>query len=183
MLNPLFLPYGRKKHFMSYFVTHHCNIAQLKEEFANGKESLMLCLPLQVEVVGGCSLLLGMHGALMSVSMFLPQGALVVELFPYAVPPTGYTPYRYVSPVCGQMYAQCQTLCTSHFLSFSLHFVLRKLRCFPNEIRNRRKLHSFSRRCIPTCQSKVLSFFSPQSLNARNESDCQKSSTRSRKPP
>lgn len=36
----------------------------------------------------------GMHGSLLVLSLFMPPGAVLVEGFPYAVPPENYTPYK-----------------------------------------------------------------------------------------
>ena len=47
------------------------------------------------------SLLIGMHGSLFALAMFLPPGALIVELFPYAVNPDHYTPYRTLAELPG----------------------------------------------------------------------------------
>lgn len=38
--------------------------------------------------------LVGMHGALLVLSMFLDPGSIFIELFPYAVAPDEYTPYK-----------------------------------------------------------------------------------------
>lgn len=38
--------------------------------------------------------LLGMHGALLSLSVFLPPKAVLIELFPFGIPAENYTPYR-----------------------------------------------------------------------------------------
>ena len=43
----------------------------------------------------------GMHGSLMILSMFLQPGAFVVELFPYAVNPDHYTPYKTLCHIKG----------------------------------------------------------------------------------
>ncbi|KAI1297162.1 Protein O-linked-mannose beta-1,4-N-acetylglucosaminyltransferase 2 [Halotydeus destructor] len=39
-------------------------------------------------------LLIGMHGSALALAMFLEQGSSVIELFPYAVVPERYTPYK-----------------------------------------------------------------------------------------
>lgn len=39
-------------------------------------------------------ILVGMHGALLVLSMFLKPGSIFVELYPYAIPPEEYTPYK-----------------------------------------------------------------------------------------
>lgn len=38
--------------------------------------------------------IIGMHGSLLSFLIFLPPGSIVVELFPYAVNPLNYTPFK-----------------------------------------------------------------------------------------
>lgn len=50
-----------------------------------------------VDMIGTLStatVLLGMHGSLLSLALFLPPGSILVELFPYAVNPDHYTPYK-----------------------------------------------------------------------------------------
>lgn len=47
-----------------------------------------------IRVVRNSVALVGMHGALMVLSAFLPPGAVVVELFPYGISADNYTPYR-----------------------------------------------------------------------------------------
>jgi len=49
------------------------------------------------EIIGRLSraaVVVGMHGSLLALAVFLPPGAVLVELFPYAVNPDHYTPYR-----------------------------------------------------------------------------------------
>ena len=41
--------------------------------------------------------LIGMHGALLALSAFLPPGALLIEMFPFGVPAENYTPYKTLS--------------------------------------------------------------------------------------
>lgn len=38
--------------------------------------------------------LIGMHGALLALSAFLPSDALLIELFPFGIPQDNYTPYK-----------------------------------------------------------------------------------------
>lgn len=45
--------------------------------------------------------IVSMHGSLLILAMFLPQGSIVVELFPYAVNPTKYIPYRTLCQIPG----------------------------------------------------------------------------------
>ncbi|XP_062912512.1 protein O-linked-mannose beta-1,4-N-acetylglucosaminyltransferase 2 isoform X1 [Mobula hypostoma] len=47
-----------------------------------------------VRLISGASMLVSMHGSQLVMAMFLPRGAVVVELFPYAVNPEHYTPYK-----------------------------------------------------------------------------------------
>lgn len=54
-----------------------------------------------ISAVSQCSVLIGMHGALLVLSMFLPPGGIVVELFPYAINSHVYTPYRTLSTLSG----------------------------------------------------------------------------------
>nr|XP_054748194.1 protein O-linked-mannose beta-1,4-N-acetylglucosaminyltransferase 2-like [Lytechinus pictus] len=45
--------------------------------------------------------LIGVHGSLLSMSIFLPPGSILVEIFPYAVNPDNYTPYRTLAHLKG----------------------------------------------------------------------------------
>lgn len=40
------------------------------------------------------SIAFGMHGSLLAMSMFMPPGAILIEGYPYGVPPNNYTPYK-----------------------------------------------------------------------------------------
>lgn len=59
-----------------------------------------------IKVVHNSSVLIGMHGALMILSMFLPQteNSKVVELFFFGVDPNNYTPYKTLSDLIGIQY-------------------------------------------------------------------------------
>lgn len=46
-------------------------------------------------------LLVGVHGALLVLAMFLKPGAIFIELFPYGIPPDDYTPYRTLATLPG----------------------------------------------------------------------------------
>ena len=48
----------------------------------------------QVQLVSNASALIGMHGSLLILAMFLPPGAKLIELFPFGINPDRYTPYR-----------------------------------------------------------------------------------------
>lgn len=54
-----------------------------------------------VQLLSSASMLLSMHGAQLITSLFLPPGAVVVELFPFAVNPDQYTPYRTLASLPG----------------------------------------------------------------------------------
>ncbi|XP_069777061.1 protein O-linked-mannose beta-1,4-N-acetylglucosaminyltransferase 2 [Narcine bancroftii] len=47
-----------------------------------------------VRLISRASMLVSMHGSQLVMALFLPRGAVVVELFPYAVNPEHYTPYK-----------------------------------------------------------------------------------------
>ncbi|XP_077982442.1 protein O-linked-mannose beta-1,4-N-acetylglucosaminyltransferase 2-like [Glandiceps talaboti] len=48
----------------------------------------------QIHIVSKAFILIGVHGSLLSLSMFLPQDSIIIEIFPYAVNPENYTPYK-----------------------------------------------------------------------------------------
>ncbi|KAG8572838.1 hypothetical protein GDO81_012182 [Engystomops pustulosus] len=54
-----------------------------------------------VRLVSNASMLVSMHGAQLALSLFLPKGAAVVELFPYGVNPHHYTPYKTLATLPG----------------------------------------------------------------------------------
>ncbi|XP_014788384.1 protein O-linked-mannose beta-1,4-N-acetylglucosaminyltransferase 2 [Octopus bimaculoides] len=47
-----------------------------------------------IEVVSNSIGIIGMHGSLLTLAMYLPAGSILIELFPYAVNPDHYTPYK-----------------------------------------------------------------------------------------
>ena len=49
--------------------------------------------------------IIGMHGSLLSLAMFLKQGSIMIELFPYAVNPANYTPYKTLCQIPGMLIA------------------------------------------------------------------------------
>ncbi|XP_072268455.1 protein O-linked-mannose beta-1,4-N-acetylglucosaminyltransferase 2 [Pyxicephalus adspersus] len=54
-----------------------------------------------VRLISNASMLVSMHGAQMVMSLFLPRGAAVVELFPYGINPDHYTPYKTLATLPG----------------------------------------------------------------------------------
>jgi len=54
-----------------------------------------------IYLISKSSILLGMHGSLLALAMFLPEGSTVVELFPYAINPVHYTPYKTLANLRG----------------------------------------------------------------------------------
>jgi len=54
-----------------------------------------------IYLVSKSSILIGMHGSLLALAMFLPRGSTVVELFPYAINPAHYTPYKTLAGLRG----------------------------------------------------------------------------------
>ncbi|XP_010944223.1 protein O-linked-mannose beta-1,4-N-acetylglucosaminyltransferase 2 [Camelus bactrianus] len=54
-----------------------------------------------VRLISNASMLVSMHGAQLVTALFLPRGAAVVELFPYAVNPDHYTPYKTLATLPG----------------------------------------------------------------------------------
>ena len=47
----------------------------------------------QVQIISKASALIGMHGSMLIMAMFLPPGASLIELFPFGINPDHYTPY------------------------------------------------------------------------------------------
>lgn len=54
-----------------------------------------------IQIISGATILVSMHGAQMITSMFLSRGAAVVELYPYAINPEQYTPYKTLASLPG----------------------------------------------------------------------------------
>ncbi len=55
----------------------------------------------QVAAVRTAAVAVGMHGALLAMALFLPPGAILIELFPYGVPAENYTPYKTMAGLRG----------------------------------------------------------------------------------
>ena len=54
-----------------------------------------------IAILSKAAILIGMHGSLLSLSMFLPPSAILVELFPFAVNSNNYTPYKTLANLQG----------------------------------------------------------------------------------
>lgn len=54
-----------------------------------------------IALVSKSLLLIGMHGSLLILSMFLPPDSVFIELYPYGVNPDHYTPYKTLSELPG----------------------------------------------------------------------------------
>jgi protein O-mannose beta-1,4-N-acetylglucosaminyltransferase len=59
----------------------------------------------QVSILRKSIIAIGMHGSALILGMFLPPGALLVELFPYRVPAENYTPYKTMARLHGMRLA------------------------------------------------------------------------------
>eukprot|EP00053_Salpingoeca_punica_P019054 m.190023 g.190023 ORF g.190023 m.190023 type:complete len:871 (-) comp17557_c0_seq4:1593-4205(-) len=55
----------------------------------------------QVRELRQAWLAVGMHGSILGMAMFLPPGATLLELFPWAVPAENYTPYKTMASLPG----------------------------------------------------------------------------------
>ena len=55
----------------------------------------------QVQLVSRASALIGMHGSILIMAMFLPPSAKLIELFPFGVNPNHYTPYHTLANLPG----------------------------------------------------------------------------------
>lgn len=55
----------------------------------------------QVRLLRRAVIGIGMHGSLLVMGMFMPPGAVLIELYPYAVPADNYTPYNTMARLHG----------------------------------------------------------------------------------
>lgn len=64
-----------------------------------GEESMTLTE--MIETIHESAVMIGMHGALMILSMFLPPGAKLIEMYFFGVDPDNYTPYKTLAGLTG----------------------------------------------------------------------------------
>jgi protein O-mannose beta-1,4-N-acetylglucosaminyltransferase len=55
----------------------------------------------QVKTLQRTKIAVGMHGSLLIMSLFMPPGSILIELYPFAVPPENYTPYKTLAGLPG----------------------------------------------------------------------------------
>ena len=96
---PSMMPYGvlfsRKRH--RKILNQKALIGSIENEFQLTMQVVSLEEDSVKEIIRQLScarLLVSMHGALMILSMFLPRGAMVVEMYPYAINPDFYQVYK-----------------------------------------------------------------------------------------
>ncbi len=80
----------------------------IKEEFPGCLVNLLRAeeasLEELIEAVALTDVLVGMHGALLALIAFLPPGSKLIEMFPYAIPPENYTPFKTLARLLGIEY-------------------------------------------------------------------------------
>lgn len=57
-----------------------------------------------IELAAASDVLIGMHGALLALTAFLPSGSKLIEMFPFAVPAENYTPFKTLASLVGVKY-------------------------------------------------------------------------------
>ncbi len=55
----------------------------------------------QMQILGRADMAIGVHGSIFVMGMFMKPGAVLVELFPFAVPAAHYTPYKTLANLRG----------------------------------------------------------------------------------
>jgi len=78
--------------------------AELKEEFQLAVVYVRmeeLTFLEQLAILQRTRVAIGMHGSILIMGMFLPENAILIELYPYAVPSENYTPYRKMASLPG----------------------------------------------------------------------------------
>ena len=54
-----------------------------------------------IKRISSAAVVVGMHGSLLTLAIFMPPGSILIELFPYAVNPLHYTPYSTLASLPG----------------------------------------------------------------------------------
>ena len=62
-----------------------------------------------ITTISNAKLLIGVHGAHLVTSLFLPPGALLVEIYPFGIPSENYTPYKTLASLIGVRYLPYET--------------------------------------------------------------------------
>lgn len=70
-----------------------------------------------VRVLRGANMLIAMHGSALVLSMFLRPNSTVLELFPFAVNPDHYTPYKTLAQLRGIFYLSWRNLNKSNTIT------------------------------------------------------------------
>jgi protein O-mannose beta-1,4-N-acetylglucosaminyltransferase len=66
-----------------------------------------------VKILRTTSIAFGMHGALLTMTMFMPPGSILIEGFPYAIPAENYTPYKTMVELPGMFMTYKAWTCTN----------------------------------------------------------------------
>ena len=72
-------------------------MVRLAREFSKSVKTVDLeshSLAEVIDAVSRSSVVVGMHGAMLATMIWMPRGGTVLELFPYAINPSHYSPYR-----------------------------------------------------------------------------------------
>lgn len=70
------------------------------------------------EVLSKTDLLIAMHGAELSLVFLLPVGAVVIEMFPYAINSSNHTPYKRFSELLGLIYEPWENKIVTNNIAF-----------------------------------------------------------------
>jgi protein O-mannose beta-1,4-N-acetylglucosaminyltransferase len=55
----------------------------------------------QVNIIKDAKVVVGMHGSILAMIMFCKRGTVIIEMYPFAVPSSNYTPYKILSEMDG----------------------------------------------------------------------------------
>lgn len=71
-----------------------------------------------IKTISNARILIGVHGAHLVTSLFLPPNALVVELFPFGIPSENYTPYKTLAELVNVSYIAWENVREEDSFSF-----------------------------------------------------------------